>query len=473
MKALFSALIPALAAGLFLASAAGPITPEDSTTAERWKTWRADLDYLYEEIEKPSTLKAIFKTKGIDWKAVKKEADKRMREHAKAFKKRKKNDAAAESIEFYGVLEFVIGQLRDTHAQLEADRAIVDGWRAAQPGRHDAGIEFLRGEHGLILVANTFAGRGSNSPLYGKGVRHEATYLESVDGVPAQEYFAERAREKYEEHGWQSTLGRAHVEAMNGLDIPEGEGIKLVFQTLDASEQAIERYLEAPASRRAKAFKSLKWKSKKISLRATECLETRNPRNFRFMNVKLPELSETVDDQVYYARLPSGYGFIRQFGVSGKSREAMEEACAALADCPGMILDMRLNGGGGESGVGAFHKTEGKWDKPLAVLMGPKAMSQAETEIWTLRDMREARTCNVRFFGERTAGSSGGKLQFALPSGFAKGQFVVRHWHGGRSTIEGVGIDPDEEVLQDLVELSRGIDSCIARAEAWLGSEAD
>ena len=60
-----------------------------------------------------------------------------------------------------------------------------------------------------------------------------------------------------------------------------------------------------------------------------------------------------------------------------------------------------------------------------------------------------------------------------LPSDFAKGQFVVRHWHGGRSTIEGVGIDPDEEVFRDLVELSRGIDSCIARAQAWVGSEAD
>ncbi len=103
--------------------------------------------------------------------------------------------------------------------------------------------------------------------------------------------------------------------------------------------------------------------------------------------------------------------------------------------------------------------------------MGPKAMSQAETEMWNLRDMREARSVDVRFFGETTAGSSGAKIRFELPSGFAKGQFVCRHWHGGRSTIEGHGIDPDEEVLQDLVELSLGIDSCIARAEAWLADQ--
>ena len=157
--------------------------------------------------------------------------------------------------------------------------------------------------------------------------------------------------------------------------------------------------------------------------------------------------------------------------VSAKSREGLDQACRELADCPGLILDMRLNGGGGESGVGAFHRRDGSWDKPLAVLMGPKAMSAAETEIWTLRDMRQAKSCNVRFFGQTTAGSSGAKVRFELPSGFAKGQFVCRHWHGGRSTIEGNGVEPDEVVLQDLVELSLGIDSCTARAEEWLGSQ--
>ncbi len=470
-RALFLLLSSFLAASLLAGSSAGMTVFDESTTVERWKVWRADLDYLIEEIEQPTTLKAIFKTKGIDWKKVTKAANKRFVEQAKAFKKRKSKDTRAEEIEFYGILEFVVGQLRDTHAQLKVDGAIVEGWRATLPMRQQAGIEFLRGDHELVLVANTFAGRGSNSPLYGKGVRHEATYLESVDGVPAAEYFAERAQRKFEEEGWQSTYERAHVEALNDLDIPDGEGIKLIFQTLDDSESAIERYLATPAGKRDKAFKSLKWKRRKVSLQANECEKTRNPRNFRFMNVKLPELTKSSDEQIDYVRLDSGYGFIRQFGVSGKSRKGMEEACKALADCPGMILDMRLNGGGGDSGIAAFHAQEGEWDKPLAVLQGPKAMSQAETEIWNLREMREARTCNVRFFGERTAGSSGAKQPFALPSGFASGQFVIRHWHGGRSEIEGQGLEPDEEILQDLVELSLGIDSCIARAEEWLTSE--
>ena len=33
------------------------------------------------------------------------------------------------------------------------------------------------------------------------------------------------------------------------------------------------------------------------------------------------------------------------------------------------------------------------------------------------------------------------------------------------------GIDPEEVVLQAIVELSVGIDSCIARAEKWLATQ--
>ena len=85
--------------------------------------------------------------------------------------------------------------------------------------------------------------------------------------------------------------------------------------------------------------------------------------------------------------------------------------------------------------------------------------------------MRAGRTCKAQFFGQRTAGASGSKIHFKLPSGFAEGRFVYRHWRGGRSQIEGTGIEPDEVVLQDVVELSLGIDSCIRRAEAWLAEQ--
>ena len=100
---LFLALVPVLACAFIdLAPAGGTTviaTKGDETTAERWKAWRADLDYLYEEIEKESTLRQILKAKGIDWKKIKKEADKRFSAQAKVFKKKKKNDPLAQGIE--------------------------------------------------------------------------------------------------------------------------------------------------------------------------------------------------------------------------------------------------------------------------------------------------------------------------------------------------------------------------------------
>ena len=459
-------------AGALLCAAATALEPGATSQAdERWEVWRADLDYLFEEIEKPDTLRPIFEVKDIDWKKVRKEYEERFAKLAKAAKKRNDENARTDEVEFYGLLHGLVGQLRDSHAHLEVDSAISTAWKAAQPVSFEAGIELLPGHHGVILVANTFAARGADSPLYQKGVRHEATVLESVNGTPAAEYFEERARRIFEDEGWQSSRSRAYIEALNDLKMAEGESLKLVFHTLDSPEKSLERYLEAPASKRAKEFKRLKWDSRKVSLHATECTKSRNARNFRFLALELPELTETTDPSIRYAKLPSGTGYVRYTAVSGKSSAGLQEACAALKDCSGMILDMRVNGGGGESGIAALNAKEGGWSHPVAVLIGPKAMSAAETELWTLREMREAGQCNARLFGRTTAGSSGAKAQFKLPSGFASGQFVIRHWHGGRSTIEGAGIEPDEVVDQDVVELSRGIDSCVRAAEAWLASQ--
>ena len=40
-----------------------------------------------------------------------------------------------------------------------------------------------------------------------------------------------------------------------------------------------------------------------------------------------------------------------------------------------------------------------------------------------------------------------------------------------KAAIEGNGLEPDEEVLQDIVELSQRVDSCVRAAEVWLESQ--
>ena len=460
-----------LTAALLVLPLLAGATRADAKDAKRWKVWRKDLEHLYEVIEKPATLKQILKTKGINWKKVRKEADKRFKAQQSAAKKRKRSDARADELAFLGVLRFVISQLRDSHAYVSAGKELDKAWWDARPKTYDAGIELQPGTHGTILVANTFAARKSVSPLYQRGVRHEQTRLESVNGVPAAKYLEELARTKYEEEGSQSTPSRAFSDAGNGLKVSEDEPLELVFQTLDAPDSALEKYLTLPPAKRAKAFKRFRWKKKKVKLRAAECEQTRNPRNFRFMHIERMKLEETSTTDVWYGRLPSGMGYVAYFKVSMSSREGLTEACEALGDCPGLILDLRWNGGGGDGNVQMFDKKQGAWKKPLAVLIGPRSFSAAETEIWMLQQMRDGRRCNARFFGRTTAGASGDKIRFKLPSGFAEGRFVYRHWHGGRSKIEGNGLEPDEEVLQDIVELSRRVDSCVRAAEVWLESQ--
>ena len=445
--------------------------PAGSKTPKYWKEWSADLDYLLEEIEKPSSLREIFKVKGIEWKRVRKEAQRRFKELAQAASKRRRQDEKADQAGFYGVLRYVVSQLRDSHAGIEIDPAIAEAWQAAQPVRYDAGIELQPAAGGVVAVSNTFAGRGSNSPLYGRGIRHEGTYLLSVNGVAADRYFEQQAKVKYEEEGGQSTLGRARVEAMNDLGMPEDGALDLVFKSLDMPESSLKKYAALDPKQREKAFKKLTWEQKQVTLRASECKQTRNPRNFIFMHLRIADLIATSDPRIWYRKLDSGIAYVNYGAVSEKSRAGLDEACQALADCEGLILDMRQNGGGGESGVDAFDKRTGSWKKPVAVLMGPKSMSAAETEIWTLQQMRSNKQVDVRFFGRTTAGASGDKIRWELPSGFAKGRFVFKHWHGGRSKIEGAGIEPDEVVDQDLVDLALGVDSCMQRAEDWLAQQ--
>jgi hypothetical protein len=457
-------------ATLALALGAGDAHADKDAT-KRWKVWRKDLDHLCEVIEKESSLKQIFKAKGIDWKTVRKEATKRFKDLSAAAKKRKKADRRADEIAFLGVLRYVVSQLRDSHAYVSAGKEIDQAWWDARPPRYDAGIELQPGTYGTIVVANTWPARKSTSPLRGRGVNHEATILESVDGVPAAEYFDELARKKHEEDGWQSTRGRALSDAFNGLQLEEKGKLELVFKTLDASEKARRGYLKLPPAKRIKAFARFKWKRKKVSLNASECKGVRNPRNFRCMHLPRLELTKTAAPSVWYCRLPSGMGYVVYYEVKRDSRDGLTEACKALADCKGLILDLRWNGGGGDGNVAMFDKGQGAWSKPLAVVMGPRTFSAAETEIWELQRMRTNHRCDARFFGRTTAGASGDKIAFELPSGFAKGRFVYRHWRGGRSKIEGAGLEPDEVVHQDVVELSLGVDSCIRRAEQWLAEQ--
>src|SRR5690606_18891730 len=144
-------------------------------------------------------------------------------------------------------------------------------------------------------------------------------------------------------------------------------------------------------------------------------------------------------DCVFTGSFDDGIGYVMISSWSTDCRESMEAAYAALAefaDRPGVIVDVRLNGGGDEllarEFAGCFVEApvvystntyrdpdaEGGWgpvyqrlvepsvERPscrgrTAVLIGPTCMSSNESFILMMRE------AGARLFGARTFGSSG------------------------------------------------------------------
>ncbi|MBD3175131.1 MAG: hypothetical protein GF320_08115, partial [Armatimonadia bacterium] len=193
-------------------------------------------------------------------------------------------------------------------------------------------------------------------------------------------------------------------------------------------------------------------------------------------------------------RTEDGLGYLL-IGSLGDSRltEPFDEALAQMRDAPGLIIDVRFNGGGNEAlgqqiagrfvsepSVYAMHQyragpglTEladpqqrvlqprGPWtyQRPLVVLQGEITMSSAEAFVLMLRQAP-----NVTTMGAPTAGSSGNPEDVQMGGGV-----VVRvpRWLAltpNGQPFEGEGIPPDIPVPVTADELAGGSDPVLARA---------
>jgi carboxyl-terminal processing protease len=199
-------------------------------------------------------------------------------------------------------------------------------------------------------------------------------------------------------------------------------------------------------------------------------------------------------------RLPSGAGLIRipTFEASG-DHDLVAEFDAALdplMDAPGIILDLRGNGGGSTSGAnpiaGRFLDdafTYGRehyparlpqrgwrarfdyrvkprapiYSGPLVLLIDERNFSTAETFIVALVDAGRARAV-----GRQSGGGSGNPVRFNLTGG-ATARFSTGDFRRNDGTpIEGVGITPDLPVSWTVEDLWEGRDPDLAAAERLL-----
>jgi len=176
----------------------------------------------------------------------------------------------------------------------------------------------------------------------------------------------------------------------------------------------------------------------------------------------------------------------------------LQRAVDNVADCAGIVLDVRGNPGGigamvmgfggyfvdSATSLGTMKTREvtlnfvinprrvrikgvegGPFKGPVAIIVDP--MSASTSEIFATGMQRIGR---ARVFGERSAGAALPALMQALPSGDVFVHAVADFTDPTGRRIEGAGVSPDELVPLTEADLSRNIDAPLEAAIRWIKS---
>jgi C-terminal processing protease CtpA/Prc len=184
-----------------------------------------------------------------------------------------------------------------------------------------------------------------------------------------------------------------------------------------------------------------------------------------------------------YGRTAAGNGYVHLRDVPGDLPDQLDAALSAIGDVPGLVLDVRANGGGGCDHADVFarflpegkafgpYKGAGKrpFAGPMVVILDAGVRSAGETVAGQFKEDGRAYAIG----DTPTAGMSSAKETVAVPSGmFAVLFSVASHkgrFNGGRG-IEGIGVPPHEVVPYDATDLLAGTDTEIRRAEELLAT---
>ncbi len=189
-----------------------------------------------------------------------------------------------------------------------------------------------------------------------------------------------------------------------------------------------------------------------------------------------------------------GWVYLRFDEFAPVYRDWLRDRLKAHAAAPGLVLDLRNNGGGDVATLervlrdlmpervsyGTFVTRGGKreneksawlggarFEGPLVVLIGPGSASSAEILAYALKHYKRA-----VLIGEPTAGVVIASQYFGLRDGgeLQLGTFDFRTLDNGR--LEGVGVDPDITVDRTFAAARAGRDEALEAAVTWLRSRA-
>ncbi|MCA1615211.1 MAG: S41 family peptidase, partial [Acidobacteria bacterium] len=185
-------------------------------------------------------------------------------------------------------------------------------------------------------------------------------------------------------------------------------------------------------------------------------------------------------------RLASGFGYVKfRHWVSPAARRFREELWK-MADAPGLVIDLRGNGGGQTDALldiagnffaaptyyGGFRKRDGALDKyftrrharayaaPVVVITDTRSASASETFALFMQEAGRAAVV-----GRQTAGSTNNARVRPMRGGGTLAYSVRAYVTPRGRNPEGEGVVPDEVVPLTLSDLRRGRDAALEAAE--------
>ena len=355
--------------------------------------------------------------------------------------------AAASDDDYWDALDRMTGELKDSHTRVHGPKQVA---RLRDHESHSLGIGFL--ELGDELVVT---GVHPESDGYWAGVR-PGMALTAIDGEPAM---ARYRRLMTEVRDSSTPMARTR-----------GAIRKITAGEIDSSiSMTFARYGAAGAG--------------------SEISATLKRRKFRMP----PEIISRL--------LPSGHGYVRFTNFVGALEGGIFAALDRMKDTPGMIVDLRNNGGGSlamsntliakflsekTKGMRVLTRTgrpitvafmpvmkletdlngnkENAYRKPLVILTNENSASASEIFSGTLQDLGRATV-----IGQRTCGCLLGYLGYAdLPGGGQLAYSEIGFVSPKGKRIEGEGVTPDIEIKPTREDILFNRDRTLEAAETFL-----
>jgi len=329
----------------------------------------------------------------------------------------------------------LITRLQDSHAGLMKGTSEIP--RVNYP-KWDSGFACLKDADGNAIVYYVAEG----SPADRKGMKPGMKVIE-INSVKITDAIKQADREFSEYIGYSTDQYRAY-DTYRRFARQQSQGEKVELVLLDP-----------------------KGRKKQVSVRASG--ETGY----------LPRLPVPLDDisdgggNVQWTKLKNNIGYIYVRRIQEDLEPKLDLAVKELSKTDGLIIDVRGNSGGGFNFNTAHYnfnlespEESGriKYRKPVAVLISPRCISAGEG--WASWFVAKKR---ARFFGEPTAGASGRKTTYTLPSGRFKVRYVVKPYKGYLDRcIEGRGLEPDVTVVQTAGDLADERDTVLEAARDYL-----